>query len=78
MGKSQTMIDILTVNSGRFLTLPPTAKLLYFYLLMYADDDGIVDAYLPMQVSHTQFSDLNELEKNKYVLLVNCKLKLNI
>lgn len=63
MGKSQTMIDILTVNSGRFLTLPPTAKLLYFYLLMYADDDGIVDAYLPMQVSHTQFSDLNELEK---------------
>lgn len=70
MGKSQTMIDILTVNSGRFLTLPPTAKLLYFYLLMYADDDGIVDAYLPMQVSHTQFSDLNELEKNKYVLFL--------
>ncbi|ERT62470.1 hypothetical protein [Megasphaera vaginalis (ex Srinivasan et al. 2021)] len=67
MGKSQTMIDISTVNSGRFLTLPPTAKLLYFYLLMYAADDGIVDAYLPMEASHTQFSDLTELEEKKYV-----------
>ena len=68
MSASQTMIDIPTVTSGRFLTLPPTAKVLYFYLLMYADDDGIVDAYAPIQISHTQFSDLNELEQKGYIV----------
>ena len=68
MSTSQTMIDIPTVTSGRFLTLPPTAKVLYFYLLMYADDDGIVDAYAPLQISHTQFSDLNELEQKSYII----------
>lgn len=68
MSASQTMIDIPTVTSGRFLTLPPTAKVLYFYLLMFADDDGIVDAYVPLQISHTQFSDLNELEQKGYII----------
>jgi hypothetical protein len=70
MSTSQTMIDIPTVTSGRFLTLPPTAKVLYFYLLMYADDDGIVDAYVPLKISHTQLSDLTELEQKGYIIFL--------
>lgn len=33
------------IGSARFLRMPPTSRLLYFDPGMYADDDGIVEAF---------------------------------
>lgn len=33
------------INSARFLTMPPSSRLLYYDLGMAADDDGVVEAF---------------------------------
>lgn len=34
------------INSARFLTMPPSSRLLYYDLGMAADDDGVVEAFI--------------------------------
>ena len=34
------------INSARFLTMPPSSRLLYYDLGMAADDDGVVEAFM--------------------------------
>ena len=40
------MISRTVVDSARFLKMPATSQNLYFHLVVNADDDGIVEAYV--------------------------------
>ena len=58
-------------NSGKFLRMPVTARLLYYDLGMNADDDGIVDAYTVMCQTKSTEDDLKILIAKGYVILLN-------
>jgi len=47
------MISTRIVNSARFLQLPLEAQLLYFHMIVRADDDGIVESYPIMKLLGT-------------------------
>lgn len=42
------------INSARFLTMPPSSRLLYYDLGMAADDDGVVEAFISSIASSTR------------------------
>lgn len=65
--KSKTVLDNRFLNSGPFVMLSPSAKLLYIYLLSYADDDGIVDAIMPMRACGAVPNDLETLISKQFV-----------
>lgn len=59
------------VGSARFLRLPATARLLYYDLGMQADDDGVVEAFTVLQMTHANESDLDTLEKKGLIRILN-------
>lgn len=59
------------VGSARFLRLPPTARLLYYDLGMQADDDGVVEAFTVLQMTHADESDLNALVEKGLIRILN-------
>jgi hypothetical protein len=59
------------INSGRFLKMPPTSRLLYYDLGMMADDDGIVEAYSVMTQTKATEDDLRVLVAKGYVRILN-------
>lgn len=65
--KSKTVLDNRFLNAGPFVMLSPSAKLLYIYLLSYADDDGIVDAIMPMRACGAVPNDLETLISKQFV-----------
>lgn len=70
MSKNATMFNNAFVNSGRFLMLPPSTKLLYFYLLKDADDDGIVDGYATIRILNAEITDWTGLVERRFVVLL--------
>lgn len=59
-------------HSGQQLKLSPTVRLLYQDLILEADDDGIVDAYVVMKMTGAKEGDLQTLyDKNLVVPLNN-------
>ena len=71
MSKNATMFNNAFVNSGRFLMLPPSTKLLYFYLLKDADDDGIVDGYATIRILNAEMTDWTSLIERRFILLLD-------
>ena len=61
------MLSKSVVNSGRFLKMPPTSRLLYYDLHMQADDEGIVDAFSVMRLTGATEDDLKILASNDFV-----------
>lgn len=59
------------VGSARFLRLPPTARLLYYDLGMQADDDGVVEAFTVLQMTHADEADLNALVEKGLIRILN-------
>ena len=59
------------INSGRFLKMPPTSRLLYYDLGMMADDDGIVEAFSVMAQTHATEDDLRVLVAKGYIRILN-------
>lgn len=59
------------VGSARFLRLPATARLLYYDLGMQADDDGVVEAFTVLQMTHADESDLNVLVEKGFIRILN-------
>ena len=59
------------VGSARFLRLPPTARLLYYDLGMQADDDGVVEAFTVLQMTHADEADLNALCDRGLIRILN-------
>lgn len=59
------------INSGRFLRMPPTSRLLYYDLGMMADDDGIVEAYSVMAQTKATEDDLRVLVAKGFIRILN-------
>lgn len=59
------------VGSARFLRLPPTARLLYYDLGMQADDDGVVEAFTVLQMTHADEADLDALVERGLIRILN-------
>ena len=59
------------INSGKFLKMPPTSRLLYYDLGMAADDDGVVEAYSVMTQTKATEDDLRVLVAKGYVRILN-------
>lgn len=53
-----------------FLELAPSTKILYIYLVVYADNDGVVNAYEPMQLINSNIADLQNLIDRKMIFPV--------
>ena len=65
------MFSKKVVNSARFLRMPQTARLLYYDLGMYADDDGIVEAFTVLQMTRADEADLELLASKGFVRILN-------
>ena len=59
------------VSSARFLRMPATARLLYYDLGMYADDDGVVEAFTVAQMTHAAMDDLQILVSRGFLEILN-------
>ena len=59
------------IGSARFLRMPPTSRLLYYDLGMYADDDGVVEAFSVMRQTGSTEDDLRVLVAKGFVTVLN-------
>lgn len=55
------------VNSGSFLSMPPTARLLYYDLGMIADDDGYCEYFTVIRLTNANPDDLKILQAKRFV-----------
>ena len=62
------------INSARFLTMPPSSRLLYYDLGMAADDDGVVEAFTVMRTTGAADDNLRVLVSKGFVSLLNDEL----
>lgn len=62
------------INSARFLTMPPSSRLLYYDLGMAADDDGVVEAFTVIRMTGAVEDDLRVLISKGFVSLLNDEL----
>jgi len=61
------MFSKTITNSGKFLKMPPTSRLLYYDLGMNADDDGYAEWFTTIRMSGSTEQDLKVLEANGFV-----------
>lgn len=59
------------IGSARFLRMPPSSRLLYYDLGMYADDDGVVEAFSVMKQTSATEDDLRVLVSKGFVTILN-------
>ena len=62
------------IGSGKFLRMPPSTRLLYYDLGMYADDDGVVEAFTVMRQTGATEDDLRVLVSKGFVQVLNDEL----
>ena len=58
-------------GSARFLTMPVSARLLYYDLGMAADDDGVTEAFTVMRMTGASEDDLRILTAKGFVRILN-------
>ena len=68
---NRRMFSKTIIASARFLRMPPTSRLLYYDLGMYADDDGIVEAFSVMRMTQATDDDLKVLMAKGFVKVLN-------
>ena len=68
------MFSKAVINSARFLTMPPSSRLLYYDLGMAADDDGVVEAFTVIRTTGAVEDDLRVLISKGFVSLLNDEL----
>ena len=59
------------ISSARFLKMPVSTQCLYFHLGLNADDDGIVEAYMTMNLVGATEDDLKILVAKNFVQVLN-------
>lgn len=65
------MLSKSFVNSASFMKMSDSAKLLYVYLNINADDDGVVEAYPFTQMLHTPEDDVKLLLTKGFIYFLN-------
>lgn len=59
------------IGSARFLRMGTSARLLYYDLGMYADDDGVVEAFSVMRMTGASEDDLRVLHAKGFIRVLN-------
>ncbi len=65
------MFSKRVIGSARFLRMPASSRLLYYDLGMYADDDGVVEAFSVMRQTQATEDDLRVLVSKGFVSILN-------
>ena len=65
------MLSLKIINSARFIKMPMSSQLLYIYLSLNADDDGVVEAYNVMRMMGFNEDDLKVLVAKEFVVVLN-------
>lgn len=65
------MFSKTIINSGRFLQMGPSARLLYYDLGMAADDDGVVEAFSVMRMTGASEDDLKILYAKGFIKIID-------
>lgn len=58
-------------NSARFLQMPAESQLLYFHMVLRADDDGVVESYPLMKMLGLAPDNFKVLEAKGFIKLLN-------
>lgn len=64
------MINKKFVEQYKFGCMPAEAKVLYFYLNLYADDDGVVEAWNVMKMANASDDSLRILVSKGFIQLI--------
>ncbi len=65
------MLSKRIVTSAKFIRMPVSSRDLYFYLVLEADDDGIVEAFSVMRLIGASDDDLRILVAKGFVIMLN-------
>lgn len=65
------MISKNFINSATFMKMSDSAKLLYFYLNVNADDDGIVEVFPYYKMLSIPEDDVRNLAEKKFIVFLN-------
>lgn len=65
------MFSKSVINSARFLRMPQTSRLLYYDLGMFADDDGVVEAFTVIRTTGAAEDDLRVLASRGFIRVLN-------
>lgn len=71
---NRRMLSKTIVQTQRFLRLPLETQALYCYLVVNADDDGVVEAFPIMRMINANDDSLNLLVIKEYLLLLNSEM----
>lgn len=74
--KTRRMISKIIYDSERFLKMSPSARDLYTYLVLHADDDGVVEAGTVLRLTRGADDDLNLLIFRKLVTVLDMDNKI--
>lgn len=64
---NRRMFSKSITNSGKFLKMPPTSRLLYYDFGMNADDDGYVEWFTILKMTSSTEQDMKVLQANKFI-----------
>ena len=65
------MFSYRIANSAKFLQMPVEAQLLYFHMILRADDDGVVETYPLIKLLGTPNDNVKILIVKKFIKLLN-------
>jgi hypothetical protein len=65
------MFNKSIIGSARFLKMPIDSQNLYFHLGMYADDDGVVEAFPIMKLTNSSEDNLRVLVSKGFIKVLN-------
>ncbi len=71
---NRRMFSGAVIGSARFLQMGQSARLLYYDLGMYADDEGIVEAFTVMRMTGASEDDLKLLAAKGFIIILNAEL----
>ena len=69
--KTRRMVSKLIYDSERFLKMSVSARDLYTYLILHADDDGVVEAGTVLRLTKGADDDLNLLIYKNFITMLN-------
>lgn len=68
------MFSKAIIGSARFLMMPVSTRLLYYDLGMFADDDGVVEAFAVLRQTNASEDDLRLLVAKGFIRVLNEEL----
>ena len=62
-------IDLKVIHSGNFINMRSEAQLLYFFLAVAADENGLSDVTVACNLTGTDYVEVKVLIENEYIEL---------